>query len=245
VLVNQQKVWKTFREKVEISSEGDVYYRQRVWGSFSQPLDLADFPFDRQMFTIQLAAAGYSPDEVELVQDPDSLSGIAARLSVADWKIIGWKAGSQPYETRPGEEATAGFNLSFEGKRRTGYFVTKVIIPLVLIVAMSWCVFWIDPKESGSQISVAITAMLTLIAYRFAVGSDLPAISYLTRLDKFILASTFLVYAGLVEVIITTNYAKSGKLALARAIDRWARWLFPATFVLLALETLILSIGPQ
>jgi hypothetical protein len=117
-----------------------------------------------------------------------------------------------------------------------------VIIPLVLIVAMSWCVFWIDPKEAGSQISVAITAMLTLIAYRFAVGSDLPAISYLTRLDYFILASTFLVYASLVEVIITTNYVKSGKLALARAIDRWARWLFPATFVLLAIESLILSI---
>jgi hypothetical protein len=50
----------------------------------------------------------------------------------------------------------------------------KVILPLILIVAMSWIVFWIDPEESGIQISVAITTMLTLIAYRFAVGADLP-----------------------------------------------------------------------
>jgi hypothetical protein len=35
-----------------------------------------------------------------------------------------------------------------------------------MIVAMSWLVFWIDPKESGSQINVAITTMLTLIAVR-------------------------------------------------------------------------------
>ena len=35
---------------------------------------------------------------------------------------------------------------------------------LVLIVMMSWAVFWIDPSTSNSQINVAVTSMLTLIA---------------------------------------------------------------------------------
>ena len=114
-----------------------------------------------------------------------------------------------------------------------------MIVPLVLIVAMSWIVFWIDPKESGTRISVAITTMLTLIAYRFAVGTDLPKVDYMTRLDFFILGSTVLIYATLLQAVITTSMAKSGKLFEAREVDVWCRWLFPGSFIVLALESLV------
>lgn len=85
-LFNQQKVWKTFPDVVEVSRNGDVVYRQRVWGSFSQPLELRDFPFDRQLFEIQLIATGYSEDTVDLIVDPRS--GIADRFSLPDWNIV-------------------------------------------------------------------------------------------------------------------------------------------------------------
>jgi hypothetical protein len=39
---------------------------------------------------------------------------------------------------------------------------------------------------------------------------------------------------------MTTSYfAKSDRLARARQIDVWCRWLFPIIFVLVALETLV------
>jgi cadmium resistance protein CadD (predicted permease) len=104
---------------------------------------------------------------------------------------------------------------------------------------MSWIVFWIDPNESGIQISVAITTMLTLIAYRFAVGADLPKVSYLTRLDFFILAATILVFASLLEVIVTSALAKQEKIVMARKLDNWSRWLFPAIFTTVALKTFV------
>ena len=119
------------------------------------------------------------------------------------------------------------------------YFVVKIILPLILIVAMSWIVFWIDPKESGIQISVAITTMLTLIADRFAVGAELPKVSYLTRLDFFILSGTILVFASLIEVIVTSTIAQQEKIELARKLDRWSRLLFPAIFSMVAVKIFI------
>ena len=133
----------------------------------------------------------------------------------------------------------SGFLISFDGTRRSSHYVIKVIIPLILIVAMSWVVFWIDPREAGSQIGVALTSMLTLIAYRFAVGSELPNIPYLTRMDYFLLASTVLVFASLVEVIITAYYARNDQVDLAHRIDVWARWLFVGTFIFLMLQALL------
>ena len=60
-----------------------------------------------------------------------------------------------------------GMVFSLDVKRDTSYFKYKVIFPLVLIVMMSWMVFWIDPSLVATQISVSVTAMLTMIAYRF------------------------------------------------------------------------------
>jgi hypothetical protein len=238
MITNQQRVMKTFPEVVSIKPDGEVTYRQRIWGTFSQPLKLADFPFDKQKFTLQLAAAGSEKNKIDLRSDPEGHMGIAEQLSVTDWKIMGWQARAEPYVPIPGKDTIlSGFSFSINAERKAGYFIVKIILPLILIVAMSWVVFWIDPKESGVQISVAITSMLTLIAYRFAIGSDLPMISYLTRLDFFILSATILVFASLVEVIVTSTLAQNEKLGLARKLDLWSRWLFPALFAGIALKT--------
>lgn len=144
-----------------------------------------------------------------------------------------------PYVPIPGDDQISGYLISFEGTRRSSHYVIKGIIPLILIVAMSWVAFWIDPQEGSSQIGVALTTMLTLIAYRFAVGSELPNIPYLTRMDIFLLASTVLVFATLIEVVLTSRLARAGRVDQARQIDLWSRWLFPTTFFILTLKAFV------
>src|SRR5438094_9264668 len=97
---------------------------------------------------------------------------------------------------------------------------------------MSWSVFCIDPTTSSSQISVAVTSMLTLIAYRFAIDSQLPRLPYMTRLDVSILTSTLLVFFSLIEVVATIILDNTRKKERAKKIDRYCRVIFPAIFVI-------------
>ncbi len=234
----------TLPEVVEVDPEGNVTYRQGFIGTFAQPLDLRNFPFDEQVFRVHGVVPGYSPAELELVPDETFVdagmreaAGIAEDITLPDWKITRWTAGPRPYEAVPWVE-TAGYAFEFEAARSSAHYVLKVILPLVLIVMMSWTVFWIDPENAGSQISVAVTSMLTLIAYRFAVGGEVPRIPYMTRLDTFILASTVLVFLSLVQVMITTRLARREQIALARRIDRWSRALVPLAFAAVTLLSL-------
>ena len=232
-------------EVVEVDPEGNVTYRQGFIGTFAQPLDLRDFPFDKQVFRVHGVAPGYSPAELALVPDEGWIAagmrdaaGIAEEITLPDWQITSWKAGSRPYILMPGIEAP-GYAFEFGAKRDSGHYILKVILPLLLIVMMSWTVFWIDPENAGSQISVAVTSMLTLIAYRFAVGGEVPRIPYTTRLDTFILASTVLVFLSLVQVMITTRLARGERAALARRIDVWSRVLVPLAFAVITVLALI------
>ena len=86
---------------------------------------------------------------------------------------------------------------------------------------------------------MAITTMLTLIAYRFSIGELVPKVSYLTRLDYFILGSTLMVFLTLLLVIITSNLAKSGQPELALRIDRWSRIIFPSMLTMVTLVSFL------
>jgi len=230
-LVNRRHVTITLPETVEITPDGTVTYRQRVLGQFSQRLDLADFPLDKQTLAIQLVAVGYSQEEVVFQEHSEIPSDIAPDLSISDWQVLGSRVEIRGYQPMPGVRQAPSFVFEFDAKRKVGYYTSKIILPLLLIVAMSWLVFWIDPELAAPQISIAVTSMLTLIAYRFMVGGMLPRISYLTRIDVFTTASTILVFLTLIEATLTVMLTKRQQFEKARTIDRISRWGFPLCYV--------------
>jgi hypothetical protein len=235
LLLNRQRTWSTLLDVADITPAGEVMYRMRVWGDFSQPLRLQNFPFDSHTFEIPIVAlpSDSESERPPLLSDPKWPSKLAQTFSVADWVIDNWRVennlGDIGYD-----QGNQQFVFKFDAERIYTHYLVKFVVPLLLIVMMSWVVFWIDPAESGSQLSVAVTVVLTLIAYHIALTNKLPDIPYLTRMDLFLFGSTLLVFGSLIEVVITSRYASHQRLELARRIDSFCRVLFPLLYLLVA-----------
>jgi len=237
---------KALPEVVKITPDGTVTYLQRYTGPLSQPLKLSQFPFDQHSFTIHFVTPSSTPQEVQFipapaVRDPKIIGGaIYNELSLPDWKVTEYIAETRPYAPTKDIEV-AGFVFEFTAKRYAIYYVWQVIIPLIMIVMMSWGAFYIDPTNAGAGIGVATSSMLTLIAYRFMLGNLIPRLPYMTRLDYFLLGSTILVFLTLVEVIITTNLALKQVEKIALKIDHWCRFVFPAAFIMWSFWSLFMK----
>ena len=234
--LNQQRIVATFPRMAEVFPDGTVIYRQRYWGNFSQPLELKSFPFDAQKLTLTLANVGFGMRSVRLL--PSSDSGISEKFSMPDWTVTEWDFIAVDLPIEENDAPVKGMVFSLDVKRDTSYFKYKVIFPLVLIVMMSWMVFWIDPSLVSTQISVSMTAMLTMIAYRFALTGLIPRLAFLTSLDFFVLVSTLAVFIGMIEVLYTAHLATNDQLKKARFIDHHARWVVPLVYIGLAADTL-------
>jgi hypothetical protein len=235
-IVNLQQQWSSFPDAVEISPDGEVVYRQRVWGRFSQPLDLLDFPFDRQLLDIRFASVGQLENEVKIVPlrlEHGRQSGIGQRFSVPDFGVVSWKAESSPYIAFKGAPGTAGFLFQIEMARSPIYYLVKVIIPLCLIVMMSWAPYWINPVQIGANLGISATSFLTLVAYLFAITVLLPRVSYITRMDRFILLSTLLVFLSLVQTIAGAALVQKGKAGLVSRIDLGSRAVYPVLLLII------------
>src|SRR5437667_2080841 len=245
-IVNEtNSVSRKMPDSVEVDPDGAVTYRQRYVGAFTQPLRLQSFPFDRQTFRVQLVAVRYQSNEVMFVPDQvwiqDGLKGaggISPSVTLPDWTIEKWELKPLVYALAPRHQYSS-YAFDFTASRNVQHYILKVILPLILIVIMSWSVFWIDPVHSNSQISIAVTSMLTLIAYRFAVDTQLPRLPYMTRLDAFILTSTLLVFFSLIEVLITTILETSRRTGRAKKIDRYCRAIFPAMFLIASIAIFV------
>ena len=149
-----------------------------------------------------------------------------------DWKILDHEALNLSYSPIKSVK-TAGFGFRFEAERYVAYYLWQVILPMAVVVIMSWSAFWVGRDNVGVRIGVATSSVLTLIANRFVFASLLPRLPYMTRMDYFTVGSTVLVFLALFMVILVAFLATKGKTWLACTLDLWSRALFPLTFLLL------------
>jgi len=227
-VANERSLRRIFPEVVEVDPEGRLEYRQRFLGEFSAPMDLRAFPFDSQAFQVQLVSARYDTARVELTHesDPDWISR-TKKLSITDWAVGPTRIEFGTYSLVRGATENPAVMLLFDADRQKGYYVVQVILPLAMIVLMAGTVFLIDPSIIPTRMSVVVTTMLTLIAYRFALAGHVPRLPYLTRLDYFLLGLTVIVFLTLLVMAAASYLFSNGHKDAAAQINRWGRALFP------------------
>ena len=132
--------------------------------------------------------------------------------------INGWDIkGFNLYNTIEEDEqdmfvSTAVIEIQIE--RQHGYYIYKVLIPILLILLVCWSVVWVDPKELEARLTITIVCLLSLIAYNFVIDSELPKLEYLTVMDWIILVSYF--YATIpnfISIISFRLYKKNRRLS--------------------------------
>jgi hypothetical protein len=236
--INSGRLFTSRPREAGIGPGGTVTYVQRYYGTLATYHNLHDFPFDKQRFRISLSSLEWGEKEVQLTVD-EKVTGRREPLNISDWTIKGVKGVISRDYADTYDRFHSRYDFEISANRIRGYYGWKVVLPLCLIVAMSWTVFWINPARFGPQISLSATSMLTLVAFIFATTNMVPKLGYFTILDKFITASTILVFLALVQSLTTTYLFSKDKEAIALHIDHVSRFAFPLTFAALVIIVLI------
>ena len=212
-----------------VRPDGTVLFRQYYRGTVSSNFDLHDFPFDRHRLEVNIEATGgeigdvvYTTGEHTTRQD--------ARLLPHGWRLQGISSSVAEKRYARLDETYSRFVYDVDVERDPHYYWWAIVLPLLPIVFTSWSVFWMDPKEFSSQVGVGITAMLTVVAYRITIDSSLPPLTYMTRMDYFLLLCQSFVFAAfLMSVVVHVCYTlDTGEMIeLAHRINVRCRWLPP------------------
>jgi len=173
------------------------------------------FPFDSQYLDYNLIVAANGFDIFPYPSSNDSLKRGYGNTS-GEWSK------SQFFDYRYNIVVEQDYynpvlTLITKFERNSFYYIFKIFLPILIILFVSWAVFWIKPKDVESRLTVSVVCLLSLIAYTFIIDENIPKLSYLTIMDYTILVSYFFSTIPTLQTIyisqfLPKNEAKSIKI---------------------------------
>ena len=135
---------------------------------------------------------------------------------------------SASYAGRRG--VASAFIVSVDVQRHSFYMRRLVLIPQLVIVLLSFSVFWMDRSSLGDRISVSFIGILTGVAYQNVMSVNLPRISYVTLMHGFLNLSFLTMCTTVVINLVVGALDQRGKSEIGDRVDRRCRWIFPLAY---------------
>ena len=229
LIVNDRGLSRQLPQNANIDDLGNVVYRQRLSGELAVSLELSEFPFDKQRLPIDFVSYQHSPDELRFLINTD-IRGDAGSFSAAGWRM-------RIIEPEYGEFTVPAVGVVrprmtyyIEAQRNSKYYLLTMFLPMSLIVFMSWTVFWLQPDIVPARIGISTASIFSLLALGFSIRLGLPAVSYMTRADLFVIGCTLLVFVALGVAVIGSRWANSDRMEKALRLNAVARWVYVGLF---------------
>ena len=221
-LMNSYDSWGTVAtpatEKPVRLKDGSMYRLIHYQGKFNTKFPLTKYPFDRQGLTVQIEDFNSSSEKIVFVPDAKPVE-LASGLSLPGYEVGAptMTIADQPYSTTFGDtglKAPADYSritVTVPVTRPGLPYTVKLLLPMLVVLLCAGLVFLISPIHIDGRIALAITALLTLVALKFMVDSELPNVDYLTMVDAIYIVAFASVGMGLLQVVLSSRRLNRGE----------------------------------
>ena len=214
--------------------DGLVNYVERFDSIVSNNFDFRRFPFDTQLLRLEFHTFYTSEEDVRFAPQALPSTGISRDR---DTELSGWTSGEMKYTV---DRVRGGLNLPSTNeavfqitmKRRSGFYIWKFLVPLVMLALIPSVAFWIDVELFDWTLKIPMTMMLSMVAFEFTIARDLPRIGYVSFLDAVFLASFTLCFLCIFEILGVFLLQNHGKRALAMKLHGVGRWAYPLIYLI-------------
>ena len=217
------------------------YAAYRVQGTIATTFSLAHFPFDTQILTLEFESPKFEKNTFVFVPDTASFArfdsgyvGLDKNLNVPDYEVIN----SQIYVTdhsyptdfglpETGKGTSEFTRAVFEShvQRKFMPYLTKFLVPIFLMLAVTYLVFFIPPDQLEISIVVVATSLFTAISIGLLQLEISMHVGYLMTTDRFYVLSYMIIVLAFVETIVASEAAEEN-MNKAYLIHLWSRYLF-------------------
>eukprot|EP00054_Salpingoeca_dolichothecata_P004387 m.30433 g.30433 ORF g.30433 m.30433 type:complete len:324 (+) comp14555_c0_seq1:216-1187(+) len=205
-----------------------INMRVRLRAAFAERMELAQFPFDVQDLQILLTTTQPACEAI-LVRRTNSKgisAGVFATANFAHADV--WEPGTQvrfyPALSDPADSASGTryplLSCYVQLRRRSAYFLWSITLPVFFIVLCSFTTWWLS--DLADKLNVTFVMILTLVALKFVVANELPNVSYLTYMDRYLMLGIVTLFLLVAQNVVETELGeKSGGILLLILLLPW------------------------
>ena len=181
--------------------ENSIEYLREYHFTFQCHYDLAHFPFDNQVCSIDVEVQKIYVDFLDLVASQTGNGGISKldQFIITEVKIESLKNNNM-------------VRCSIHFKRIPWYHIATTYMPTICILFMALLTLFIDQSHFEATIMVALTAMLVMYTLFQSISASMPSTAYLKLLDIWLifgLVMPFVVFTVEAEYLTKSSGKRS------------------------------------
>jgi hypothetical protein len=230
-IINAAALQRKSLIQLSVQPDGAVKCVEFLTVTVSSDFNFRKFPFDSQSAMIIWEPLSFEVQPVRLAANP-AAEGISqdSYVSLSEWEILNVHSTFGERKLGSGSVPRATFEMTL--KRRSGFYLFKILLPLSLISIISWTAFWLNPTTSfTSQLNLGITSILAAIMFNLTVTNSLPRVPYTTSMDAFIATCYIFFFISLLAVVYVQVLINKQHPERANRLILRFRWLFPSLFI--------------
>jgi len=252
----------TWKMSVKAEKDGELSFKYHIAGIFKEKLELQNFPFDIQPLSFVMSSSIPAVENGFVTKDEqgnDKICGIrlvsedgrtdrksilkTSNFCAASFKPKLWDGSNYVrYEedTTSPEDSSTGtlrslLRASILVERKPMFFIWNIVVPMLVINGISLGSFAVPKSDTADRLSVSMTMVLTMVAFKLQISDILPDLSYLTLLDCFVLGSFLFVSFIAVENIISSDEISN----MSVEVDTQIAWVFVIVYTAGTLITIL------
>jgi len=188
----------TENQFLRITHSGEVLRSMRLTIKATCPMNLANFPMDGQMCTVEIESFGYTMADLKYAwNDGEKSVRMSPDVALPQFLVVGHRQRLIEVSLSSGNYSRLLADVQFI--RSMGYYMIQVYIPSSLIVIMSWVSFWLNRGAAPARVGLGVTTVLTMTTLINSVNAALPKISYMKSIDIYLFVCFFMVFGALIE----------------------------------------------
>ncbi len=210
-----------------VYSSGRVQYYERFSATFQAPdFNFRKFPLDTQKFYIHMECV--DPEEDYVFTSFPEYTGLGKQLGEEEWYFTKHNVAVSSTAAADGS-LYSRYSFQLLAHRHLSYYIFRILIPLILIVTVSWVSFFL--KDYSKRVDISGANLLVFIAFNFTIGSDLPRLGYLTFMDTMLIVAFAVTALTVIFNVALKRLEDSGKIALTQKIDSCLLWGYPLFYL--------------
>ncbi|MCP5095532.1 MAG: hypothetical protein GY943_08275 [Chloroflexi bacterium] len=232
---NEEEARQSETLELIIFPNGMVEYEERFNVVVSTKMDLLDFPFDKQVFEVDLESSAWDENYLRLTANEEKI-GWEETLYSPEWTYTDYETEIRLEKEIRSPDSFHEFIYKIYASRQTGFYVWKLATPFMIVVVMTWALLWIEGEKIFLRMRAALIGVVSVVTFHRILAGFLPRISFLTLADYVIIISYLFTSAVIIELTILHQLQTHNREALALKVERIGRWLIPiGYFVVLGL----------
>ncbi len=227
---NEQGERHVESRELVIHHDGKVEYSERFQGVFTVDMHLVKFPFDHQNLTVHVES--FSWDDRYVIFEPlEGKTGYNQEFKTLEWLLHDVHTEVHAKNEVRSDESFSEYVFSINVDRDPGFYLYKIVVPLMIIVAFNWATYWMPGEPASVRMERGVIALLTVVAFHQVVASNLPRIGYLTFMDGVV----YLAFISVGLTMLTTIWAQRqeylGNTKNIERMDKIGRIAYPIIFL--------------